>query len=401
MSTISNLSKVNLKLLLDSVRNKGGIVTGGECKIGCKYCYLRESKTISPYIPFNIPFISKADFKKAVLIANQYNYSHVSLGDGLDLISSEPFIHPLIYEFIEELELSPFINNILITTSGLYINKDKYDFLRKCKKIHWHISCSSLSEECRKHVVLAENPTRLLDFLSFLHKEIPNSVVTLQLVTYSLEFFIKDTEIIKNNFPKFINHIYIRELAYSKFFSKKSKYLIRHCRNAFKEVLKYAADNNTSIVWNDTNLHEDFNLKSKFSYFRNNFGNFIKLINMALLHCITRNFNSPILCIPDSCFFVLPKAREKIILPKMKKHFLRIKNLTFGGNYKCYGLLTLDDFSCALKKVRLKDYDVIVINGIFLNRDQRDLCRKHISYLKNNFNLPFLIISNSGRVEQG
>jgi hypothetical protein len=384
---------------MDSVKYKGGIVTGGECKIGCKYCYLRQSNKMTPYIPWNIPLISKNDFKKAVLTIKKYKYETVTLGDGVDLISSEPFIHPLIYDFIEELETTPLIRNIDITTSGLCIEKEKYAFLRHCKKITWRISCSSLSKEGRRKVVSVEDPTKLLDFLYFLHEETPCSASMIQLVIYSLEFFIKDREIIKNNFPKFLRRIYIRELGYSKFFSEKAKSIIQHCHGTFNEVLKYCVKNNISINWDDSSLNENFELKCKFDCFKARVNEFIKYINAALVHCVIKKFNAPLLCIPESCFFILPKVRNEIILPEMKKRYLKIKNITFGGNYKSYGLLTLGDFSHALENVRLKDYDAIVLNGIFLNQDQRDLRREHISNFKNKINIPVIVMNHFGVFE--
>jgi len=392
MLNIPDLSKTNLKLLTDSVKYKGCIVTGGECKAGCKYCYLRESKRMATYIPLNIPFISKNDFKKAILAAKKYKQRRVTLGDGVDLISSEPFIHPLIYEFIEELETSKFIDRISITTNGLYIKENKYDLLRKYKKIEWAISCSSLSEEGRKHIILTKNCDRLLDFLLFLHNTNCNSVF-IQLVSYKLKYFIKDIEILKNNFPKFFSGIYIRELGYNKFFSKGAKSFIKHCQNEFKKVLEYCSKNNIQIRWDDNNLSENFDLKYKFSCFRSTLNNFIKKINAALVYSIENNFKAPLLCISDACFSVLPKVKDKIILPKLKKGYLRIQNRTFGGNYKCYGLYTLDDFSYAFKKVKLKDYDVVVLDGIFLNRDQYDLKRKHISELRKNLKLPVIVMN--------
>ena len=389
---ISDLSKQNLKLLLNSVKYKGCIVTGGECKAGCKYCYLRESRKAFPYIPLNIPFISKNDFKKAVLTAKKYKHMTVTLGDGLDLISSEPFIHPLIYEFIEELEASGFIDRISITTNGLYIEENKYTFLEKCKKIGWLISCSSLSEEGRKKVVLTKKCDGLLDFLHFLHTTNWRSVYNIQLVIYELQYFVKDIGIIKNNFPKFLPSVYIRELAYNKFFSRKAKAIIDHCRKEFKKVLQYRSNNKISFFWDDTSLDDDFDLKYRFSSFRNTVNSFIRQINLAIIHCVKNNFKAPLLCVPDSCFFVLPKVKDKIILPKLKKGYLRVENRTFGGNYKCYGLLFLDDFYHALKQAKLKDYDVVILNGIFLNRDQYDLKRKHISELRGSFKIPFMIM---------
>lgn len=390
MLNIPDLNNTDLKLLLDSVKYKGGIVTGGKCLAGCKYCYLRVSKKM--HIPSNIPIISKNDFKKAIFTAEKHKHKLVTLGDGVDLISSEPFMHPLIYEFIEELEASKFIDGIMITTNGLYIKENKYDFLRKCKKIKWSMSCSSLSEEGRKNVILTKNCDRLLDFLSFIHSTTWNSVCTIQLVVYKLKYFIKDIEIINNNFPKFLPLVYIRELAYNKFFSKESKSTIEHCRKEFKKVLEYSSKNNIRFYWNDTNLAEDFDLKCKFNCFRNLLNEFIININKALVRCIEKGFKTPLLCISEACFSVLPKVKDKIILPKLKKGYLRIENRTFGGIYRCYGLLTLDDFSYAFKKIKLKDYDVIILNKIFLNKDQYDLNRKHISQLIQNFELPFIFM---------
>lgn len=392
MLNIPDLRKTNLKLLINSVKYKGGIVTGGECKVGCRFCYLRESKRIAPCIPLNIPFISKNDFKKAVLAAKKYKHRAVSLGDGVDLISSEPFIHPFIYEFIKKLEASKFIDTIAITTSGAYIKKEKYDFLPESKKIKWAISCSSLFEEGRRNTVIMKNCDRLLDFLYFLHNKNCNSVIAIQLVVYKLKYFIKDIEIIKNNFPKFLSSIYIRILGYNKFFSKESKSVIEHCRNEFKKVLEYCSKNHISINWDDTNLAENFELKYKFSCFRSTLNNFIKKINTALAYSVGKNFKAPILCISASCFFVLPKIRDKIILPKLKKVYLGVKNKTFGGTYSCYGLLALDDFFDALRKINLKNYDSIVLDGIFLNSDQCDLKRTHISELKKRFKLPIIVM---------
>ena len=75
----------------------------------------------------------------------------------------------------------------------------------------------------------------------------------------------------------------------------------------------------------------------------------------------------------------------------MKNGFLRVKNRSFGGTYKAYGLLTLDDFAYALSKAKLKNYDSIVLHGIFLNRDKFDLRRNHLSQLTGRFNIPFIV----------
>ena len=128
---IPDLKRADLKLLLQSVKYKGGIVTGGECGAGCKYCYLRESKRASWYIPLNIPFISKNDFKKAVSAAKKYKHTIVSLGDGVDLISSEPFSHPLIYEFIEEIEKTDFIVRLNYRLRWCLVISSTYAALRR------------------------------------------------------------------------------------------------------------------------------------------------------------------------------------------------------------------------------------------------------------------------------
>jgi hypothetical protein len=392
---ISDLKKSDLKLLVDSVKYKGCIVTGGECKVGCKFCYLKESKPIANLIPLNIPFISRNDFNRALLVARKFNQKEVSLGDGVDLISSEPFIHPLIYEFIEDLESSHHIDKISITTSGLYIKEEKYNFLSRCKKIEWSISCSSLTEQGRERVVLTKNCKQLIDFLSFLHQQRWNFVDSLQLVIYSLKYFMEDLRIIRDRFPKFLNRIYIRELAYNKFFSSQAKSIIKHTRREFKKVLTYCNKDKISISWDDNRPHEDFDLKYNFDSFRFRVNKFIQDINNCIVCNLKENFKAPLICISSSCFYILPRIKDKVILPNFKKSYLEVKNITLGGTYTCYGLLTINDFIHSFKKINLKDYDAIFLNGLFLNKDNLDLARKHISALKKIVKLPIIVMNTA------
>ncbi|MFZ5800317.1 MAG: hypothetical protein ACOY3D_02930 [Candidatus Omnitrophota bacterium] len=389
---IPDLSQENLKLLLDSVKYKGGIVTGGDCGAGCKYCYLRESRGMFPFVPLNIPFISKNDFRKALVVAGRHNIPVVTLGDGVDLISSEPFIHPLIYEFIAELEKSRFIRQITITTNGLYIKKEQYSFLHRCKKIRWLLSCSSLNEQGRSRVVAQSNCNSLLSFLGFLHANCRQSVGNLQLVVYDLEYFAKDLAIIKNSFPRFLPFLYVRVLAYNRFFSQAAKAVINHTRKEFRKVLKYCLKRKVSFVWDDSNLDEDYDLKYRFDCFRYTLAELVRGINTSVARCVRNGFKAPLFCLSDSCFFALPRVAGRIILPKLQKRYLRIKNRTFGGNYRCYGLLTLEDFDWALKSADLRSRDVVVMNHIFLNRDGCDLRRRHISELRKKVQIPLMII---------
>ena len=376
MKTIG-LNKQDYKLFIRDALNNC-LITGGKCNIGCIFCSCKAQNSIG--LRNQIDYISKADIDSIVDYINPNQT--IFFGEGTSFLSCEPFSNTEYIDLLEYFNKYFPNSNKMTTTTGLNINPQDYDRLRKCN-ISFVISVNTLDQNKRQEIMKSQdNFYGLIDFL----KNCKDIIHKVSLFYFDMKILKSDLEKLNKIDSDYITkkQVMLRLIDYSKFHNQKTQQLHLNAKKTWFKGVEYF-DKNVMYPYYWLRSLSDFpdNVKEI-----NNgiFGIhtarklFKNKINEALMF-----FENNLIDVTKIGFLLAESVYDYFIIqfPELKKNAIFVKNNTFGGSYTVAPLLTLNDFINAILKN--KKFNTFLTSKTIFNW-KRDIGGNHII-----FDYPFKI----------
>lgn len=167
------MTEIEYKSFVYEIENWGNIpISSQNCGIGCRFCKVKKDPILKRFA--KIPKISLQELYQGFKHIND-SHSYVRLGAGVFVAPhTDPFLHPLIYEFIKlASEYFP-DKRIRTVTTGSYIEEDKVQYLNSIPNFGIDLSLITMQNQ-REHIV--PNATRKR--IEFLLKNAPLKKISL------------------------------------------------------------------------------------------------------------------------------------------------------------------------------------------------------------------------------
>lgn len=352
----------------------GSIPVGGICKNACIFCSTQVSKKTLGINSFT-NYITKDEFESILPIVDwerrkisDPDAGWVQLGNGIGILTCEPFFHPDYIYFIKRLHSFWPQFNLFTGTVGKWIDPAWYDVFKN-NNMNFYVSINSFDSEMRSELMKSKDDINgMINFL----KECKSQIYKTSFVYHGdLDKFKKDIEYllkIDNGYIEIPMRLWLPE--YSDYSSTISKELYHKATKTWIEANEWLKNMIKCPQPAVTSLNENLFPKEIFkevTFLQDNFSN---RINHSIKEMVKRGYE------PDQVGFLLSES----VFDYAKKwpfiEKINIKNTTFGGSIKVASLLTYNDFYNAINNHH-KKYDMYVASQETFRYFDNDLSGNH------------------------
>jgi hypothetical protein len=217
-------------------------ISSKNCGIGCIFCKVHTDPVLKRYPP--LPEISLEDLYngfKHVDVMSKY----VRLGAGVLVAPhTDPFLHPLIYDFIKH-TTDYFPKKIVTTvTTGSYIEESKVDFLNSISNFGIDLSLITM-QEIRETIV----PKATRERINYLLQNAKLNKVTL-MFTGSLDNLKRDLDLLYSlGIDKKSKEILVRRIEYTSFSQNILNPISDKSINGYEECISYLNKEHPRIIF--------------------------------------------------------------------------------------------------------------------------------------------------------
>lgn len=350
--------------------NWGNIpISSKNCGIGCIFCKVHKDPILKRFP--KLPEITLEDLYEGFKFIND-SHNFVRLGAGVMVAAhTDPYLHPLIYDFIKH--ASDYFPNKKITTvsTGSYIPENKIEFLHSIPNFGIDLSLVTMQEQ-RETIV--PRPTR--ERLETLLKEGPIRKISLM--------FTGDLDALKRDLDKLIDlnwhikarEILVRRVEYTKFSPEKLNSISYASIDGYEKCVNYLKVNYPFVKFTVPFLDDVYLNGEENEYFSQGKERLANLKSRFLKDSGTF-FN--IIC-PESSFNYFSKELEGI--NNINIHL--IKNELYGGSVTIAGLLNHEDIINQFKPSNKNG--VIVLPKEMYDHESKDITGREITELETIYN---------------
>ena len=343
-------------------------ISSRNCGIGCIFCKVSTDPVLRRYP--KIPDISLEDlYLGFTYVKPQVKY--VRLGAGVLVAPhSDPYLHPLIYDFINC--TSKYFPDKFVTTvtTGAYIDEQKLEYLSSLSNFAIDLSLVTMQQE-REQII----PRSTRDRVGHLLRLAPLNKVTL-MFTGSLSSLKSDLSLLQDIgvFDR-SKEILVRRIEYTKFSQTNLNSVSLASIAGYKECVMYLKEEYPEVVFTVPYLTDDFRGGSNEYFIDAN----TRISNLKTRILSDRQDCFDLIC-SESSYSFFTKAFSD--LDGVTTHLVR--NNLYGGSTSVAGLLNLPDI---LSQVSPSDVrGVIVIPSEMVNCDGCDILGNPIHGLETSFN---------------
>jgi hypothetical protein len=348
--------------------NWGNIpISSKNCGVGCIFCKVHKDPILKRFPP--LPQITVEDLYEGFkFIKDSHNF--VRLGAGVMVAAhTDPFLHPLIYDFIKRASDYFPQKKITTVTTGSYISEDKIDYLWSIKNYGIDLSLVTMQEQ---REIIVPRPTR--ERLETILKEAPIRKISLM--------FTGDLDALKRDLDKLIGldwhikakEILVRRVEYTKFSPEKLNTISYQSIEKYEECLKFLKSNYPFIKFTVPYLDEVYLNGEENEYFTAGKERLLNIKN-RFSNEQTTFFN--VVCSASSYKFFSNDLQH---LQNVKVHL--VENQLYGGSVTIAGLLNHEDI---MRDFMPEKAGVVVLPKEMYDHEDKEITGRHISELQTHY----------------
>jgi len=344
------------------------------CGIGCIYCKVHTDPILKRYPP--IPEISLEDLYLGFKYVDN-NSKYLRLGAGVLVAPhTDPYLHPLIYDFIKH--TSAYFPKKMITTvtTGSYIEESRLDSLNSIANFGIDLSLVTMQEQ---REIIVPNATR--ERINTLLRFAPLNKVTL-MFTGDLDVLKRDLDLLYSlNIDTRTKEILVRRIEYTGFSQSKLNSIAYRSISKYEDCVRYLNENHPDVIFTVPILKDAFR--------GGNNEYFIQADERISIqkNRIDKEHNSffDILCSESGYEYFREDFKS---YDNVQVHL--IKNKLYGGSVTVAGLLNHSDIISQFKPQLANS--VIVLPYEMYNHEKCDITGNSIAELEKIFNSEIWVI---------
>jgi len=340
------------------------------CSSKCFFC----SNKLNPFPVYTDPPRPLDEIKKAVLMIGQNPNSMIDLSYARKMTEGEAIQHPNFFEILDIIRKKHPQNKIFFYTNGVHFTEENIKELSKYSPINVSLSIHSINSDywCEISGKNIDDYTRVMSSLSLLSeykiKITPTVVPMPELVGWD------DIDQTIEKLSNYSNRIQIYTPGFTDNSNEKTKKFMNIDLEELSTVLNI--------------------LSKKYSVDLSFFGDPNKPINFypegMLNMTMDMRYMNVLWMFSEFAYTQANSILNAYARTTGNNHYTcSVKNYTYGGNIKCAGLLTVDDFKTSLKEVlpKLPKIDCIMLPGVAFDSFGEDLKSTPYSEIIDEFDI--------------
>jgi len=363
------LTNEQLKAFTLEIATFGNIpISSRDCGIGCIYCKVHTDPVLCRYP--KIPDISLEDLFLGFSFVNP-TVKYVRLGAGVLVAPhSDPYLHPLIYDFIKHTSDYFTTKTVTTVTTGSYIEERNLDFLNGIPNFAVDLSLVTMQSE-REYII----PRSTRDRVYHLLKYAPLNKVTL-MFTGDLDSLRKDLDLLHNlGVDQRANEILVRRIEHTKYSQLGLNSISDKSINGYEECVRYLRVFHPEVVYTVPYLTDAYRGGSNEYFIEAD--QRIKMLRTKMK--LGENESYDLICSESSYQYFSAAFQENnnVIIHT-------IRNDLYGGSTTVAGLLNMQDICSQIPTGNVKG--TLVLPFEMYNCKQCDILGNHISALQDYYN---------------
>lgn len=343
------------------------------CGIGCVFCKVHTDSYLEHYP--KIPPIDQEDLLKGFEYVSP-NVNYVRLGAGVLVAPhTDPFLHPMIYDFIK-LASEYFPSKTITTvTTGAYIKEDRMAFLNSIHNFGIDLSLITMQKQ-RESIIPRSERERTM----FLLKYAPLNKCTL-MFTGNLDEMKKDLELLYElGVNKRVRQVLVRRMEHTATSQPRLKELSQACIDNYEECITWIKANYPDVIFTVPILKDVFRGGNN-EYFIDADGR-IEAQKKIIRNLSEGTFVNLICPLSGYDYFTKAFAGFENVKTNL------IKNNLYGGSVSVAGLLNHKDIKEQFCPER---NDVMIMPYEMYNADGMDLQGEKMERLEQYYNTKIIL----------
>ena len=348
--------------------NWGNIpISSKNCGVGCIFCKVHRDPILKRFP--KLPEITMEDLFEGFKFIND-SHNFVRLGAGVMVAAhTDPYLHPLIYDFIKT--ASDYFPQKKITTvsTGSYISEDKIDYLLSIPNFGIDLSLVTMQEQ-RETIV--PRPTR--ERLETLLRQGPIRKISL-MFTGDLDALKRDLDmLIGLNWHIKAREILVRRVEYTKFSPDRLNEISYKSIDGYESCVTYLKANYPFVKFTVPYLSDVFLDGEENEYFTEGKE---RLLNVKKRFSEEQNTFFNVICSASSYKYF---SSDLQYFSNVKVHL--VENQLYGGSVTIAGLLNHEDI---MRDFIPEKAGVAVLPKEMYDHEDKEITGRHISDLQTHY----------------
>jgi len=342
-------------------------ISSRDCGIGCIYCKVNEDPVLCRYP--KIPDISLEDLYLGFSFVNP-SVNYVRLGAGVLVAPhSDPYLHPLIYDFIKHTSDYFKTKKVTTVTTGSYIEEDKLDYLNGISNFAVDLSLVTMQSE-REYIIPRSTRERIYHLLKYA----PLNKVTL-MFTGDIDSLRKDLDLLRNlGVDQRANEILVRRIEHTKYSHLGLNSISDRSINGYEECVGYLRVLHPEVVYTVPYLTDAFRGGSNEYFIEAD--QRIKMLTARMK--LEANESYDLICSESSYQYF-----SAVFQGNTSVNIHLVRNELYGGSTTVAGLLNIPDICSQVHPGDVKG--TLVLPFEMYNCKQCDILGNHISAIQNHY----------------
>jgi hypothetical protein len=219
-------------------------ISSKNCGIGCIYCKVHSDPILKRYPP--IPEISLEDLYEGFKYVDSTS-KYLRLGAGVLVAPhTDPYLHPLIYDFIKHTADFFLKKKVTTVTTGSYIEESKIDFLKSIPNFGIDLSLITMQEN--REVIVPRATRSRLNFLLKNAQPILNKVTLM--FSGNLDYLKRDLDLLHSlGIDENSKHILVRRIEHTAFSRNNLNTISYDSIKGYEECIRFLNINYPNIVF--------------------------------------------------------------------------------------------------------------------------------------------------------
>ena len=343
------------------------------CGIGCVFCKVHTDSYLGHYP--KIPPIDVEDLLRGFKYVNP-KVNYVRLGAGVLVAPhTDPFLHPMIYDFIKITSDYFPTKKVTTVTTGAYIKEEKLDYLNSIPNYGIDLSLITMQEQ-REAIIPRSERERTM----FLLKHAPLNKCTL-MFTGNLDEIKKDLDLLYSiGVDKKVRQILVRRLEHTAISQPTLKKMSQESIDHYEECITWVKRNYPDVVFTVPILKDVFRGGNN-EYFIDADE---RIENQkAIIDGLPSNTVINLICpLSGYTYFTNAFKGYKNVRTNL------IHNHLYGGSVSVAGLLNHADIR---EQFKPEKNDIMIIPNEMYNSEGKDLLGEKMEELEKYYNAKIIL----------
>jgi hypothetical protein len=345
-------------------------ISSKNCGIGCIYCKVHSDPILKRYPP--IPEISMDDLYEGFKYVDNTS-KYLRLGAGVLVAPhTDPYLHPLIYDFIKHTTDYFPQKRITTVTTGSYIEESKVEFLRSIS--NFGIDLSLITMQDNRETIVPRATRNRLNFLLQNAQPILNKITLM--FSGNLDYLKRDLDLLHSlGIDENNRHILVRRIEHTAFSQHNLNSISYDSINGYEECVRFLTLNYPKVVFTVPVLKDAFRGGSN-EYFEQAEER-ISILKQRIDK--ERSSNFEIICSESGFQYFMHRFED---YRNIEVHL--VKNQLYGGSVTVSGLLNHSDIKAQLKP-KWSD-SILVLPYEMYNHEHCDITGQPVKELETFYN---------------